>query len=69
MTNSSPTNLTVQRVLCLVAGKLGKGLVHFVGDGLVLVLFVGPFVFQSVDLLLQLDHRLLGKLGPVFSLV
>lgn len=52
----------------LVTSEFGEGLVHLVRDGLVLLLLVSKIVFETVDLLLQLDHCSFRELGASLSL-
>merc|ERR1719201_2902272 len=53
----------------LVSGHLGEGLLELLSDGLVLLLLRHKLILQPVHLLLQLEHRLLCKLGAGLGLL
>jgi len=53
----------------LEASQLGEGLVQVLADSLVLLLFCQKFVFQSVDLLLELGNCPLSLGGTVLSIL
>lgn len=54
---------------CLIASKLSECLVEFVTDGLVFLLLSQKFIFQSINLLLELRHCPLSFCGTVFSIL
>merc|ERR1711915_517653 len=53
----------------LITRHFGKCLLQLLCDGLELLLLSNQLIFQSVNLLLQLLHRLLSKLGTSLSLL
>ena len=52
---------------CLISRQFGERLVHFVRNGLVLVLLVRQLVLQTVDFLQQLLAGTLGEFGTCFG--
>merc|ERR1719275_306664 len=53
----------------LVSGHLSEGLLELLSDRLVLLLLRHKLILQPVHLLLQLEHRLLCKLGAGLGLL
>merc|ERR1719362_1322943 len=53
----------------LVSGHFSKGLLELLSDCLVLLLLCHKLILKPVHLLLQFEHRLLGKLGAGLGLL
>lgn len=53
----------------LIASKLSECLVEFITDRLVFLLLSQKFIFQSINLLLELRHCPLSFCGTVFSIL
>merc|ERR1719189_1575306 len=64
----SPASSSSSRMK-LVAGHLSEGKLKLLSDGLVLLHFSGKFIFQPINLMLELLDRFFSKLSSGLSLL